>query len=155
MVPPRSLSYQHPFLVASLADNTIISYLVTSSEDKLEISTGRRLWGHTSAVSGAEVNNRGRAVSISSRGDEIRVWELEDAMTTASQRRTSTRIKAVDALSSVTAAITRRGSGLGLAVHEMERELSLTRTWVGFDDEQVVVLGERDQRQIMALYDFT
>ncbi|KIW13616.1 hypothetical protein PV08_08807 [Exophiala spinifera] len=155
MSPPTSLSYEHPFLVCSLADNTIMSFLVTSNESKLEISAGRRLWGHTSAVSGAEVNNRGKAVSISSRGDEIRVWELEPVMTSNAQSKTSTRIKAVDSFSGVTAALTRRGTGLGLALHEMKRELGLTRSWVGFDDEQVVVLGERDQKQIMALYDFT
>jgi hypothetical protein len=155
MSPPTSLSYEHPFLVSTLADNTIMSFLVISNEDKLEISAGRRLWGHTSAVSGAEVNNRGKAVSISCRGDEMRVWELETVMTTNSQPRTSTKIKTSDALSGVAAALVRRGSGLGLALHEMKRELGLTRRWVGFDEEQVVVLGERDQKQIMALYDFT
>lgn len=155
MSPPISLSYEHPFLISPLADNTIMSFLVTSNEEKLEISSGRRLWGHTSAVSGAQVNNRGKAVSISGRGDEMRVWELETVMTTTSQFRTSTKIQAVDALSGVVAAMKRRGSGLGLALREMKRELEITRRWVGFDEEQVVVLGERDQKQIMALYDFT
>ncbi|KAK7902395.1 hypothetical protein LTR67_002040 [Exophiala xenobiotica] len=155
MSPPTSLSYEHPFLLCTLADNTIMSFLVTSNENKLEISAGRRLWGHTSGVSGAEVNNRGKAVSISCRGDEIRVWELEPVMTANSQARTSTRIKTVDALSGVAAALARRGTGLGLALPEMKQEISLTRRWVGFDDEQVVVLGERDHKQIMALYDFT
>ena len=155
MSPPTSLSYEHPFLISTLADNTIMSFLVTSNEKKLEISTGRRLWGHTSAVSVAEVNNRGKAVSISGRGDEIRVWELETVMMSGSHSRTSTEVRAVDALSGVAVAMARRGSGLGLALHEMQRELELTRRWVGFDEEQVVVLGERDQKQIMALYDFT
>ncbi|KIW28824.1 uncharacterized protein PV07_04690 [Cladophialophora immunda] len=155
MSPPTSLSYQHPFLIGTLADNTIISFLVTSNDDKLEISGGRRLWGHTSAVSGAEVNNRGKAVSISSRGDEMRVWELEPVMTTESQPRASTQITAVDPFSGGAGLLARRGPGLGLALDEIRRELELTRRWVGFDDEQVVVLGERDQRQIMALYDFT
>jgi len=155
MSPPTSLSYEHPFLVSTLADNTIMSFLVTSNENKLEISAGRRLWGHTSAVSGAEVNNRGKAVSISSRGDEMRVWELETVMTAGGQPRTSTAIKGIDPLSGVTAALARRGSGLGLALQDLKRELGLTRRWVGFDEEQVVVLGERDQTQVMALYDFT
>ncbi|KAK4947384.1 hypothetical protein LTR10_013752 [Elasticomyces elasticus] len=155
MSPPNSLSYEHPFLVCTLADNTIMSFMVTSNETKLEVSAGRRLWGHTSAVSGAEVNNRGKAVSISCRGDEIRVWELEPVMTTSIQTKTSTRIKAVHDLSGIATALAERGSGLGLALHEMKRELSLTRRWVGFDEEQVVILGERDQTQIMALYDFT
>ncbi|KAL2401688.1 hypothetical protein ABEF93_007900 [Exophiala dermatitidis] len=155
MSAPTSLSYEHPFLVGTLADNTIMSFLVTSNEEKLEISAGRRLWGHTSAVSGAEVNNRGKAVSISCRGDEMRVWELEAVMTTNSPPRTSTEIKAVHRLSSAAAALARRGSGLRMAVQDMKKELDLTRRWVGFDDEQVVVLGERDQKQVMALYDFT
>ncbi|KIX99189.1 uncharacterized protein Z520_04765 [Fonsecaea multimorphosa CBS 102226] len=155
MKPPTSLSYQHPFLIGTLADNTIISFLVTSNDEKLEISAARRLWGHTSAVSGAEVNNRGKAVSISSRGDEMRVWDLEPVMTAESQPRASTRITAVDALPGSAGLLARRGPGLQSALGEVRRELELIRQWVGFDDEQVVVLGERDQRQIMALYDFT
>ncbi|OAP57856.1 hypothetical protein AYL99_08594 [Fonsecaea erecta] len=155
MNPPTSLSYQHPFLIGTLADNTIMSFLVTSNDQRLEISAGRRLWGHTSAVSGAEVNNRGKAVSISCHGDEMRVWELEPVMATESQPRASTRVTAVDAFSGGIGLLARRGPGLGLALGEMSRELELTRRWVGFDDEQVVVLGERNQRQIMALYDFT
>ncbi|EXJ61087.1 hypothetical protein A1O7_05240 [Cladophialophora yegresii CBS 114405] len=153
--PPTSLSYEHPYLIGTLADNTMMSFLVTSNHDRLEIGPGRRLWGHTSAVSGAEVNNRGKAVSISSRGDEVRVWELEHVMT-GFPAKTSTRIRAVDALSSIAAALARRGSGLGLALPEMKRELELNRRWVGFDEQQVAVLGETaDHTQVMALYDFT
>ncbi|KAH0828466.1 hypothetical protein FOPE_01559 [Fonsecaea pedrosoi] len=155
MNPPTSLSYQHPFLIGTLADNTIISFLVTSNDEKLEISAGRRLWGHTSAVSGAEVNNRGKAVSISSRGDEMRVWELEPVMATENQPRASTEIIAVDALCGGAELLRGRSPTLGFALGELRREMELTRRWVGFDDEQVVVLGERGQRQIMALYDFT
>ncbi|EXJ80056.1 hypothetical protein A1O3_08342 [Capronia epimyces CBS 606.96] len=154
MSAPTSISYKHPFLVGTLADNTIMSFLVTSNEEKLEISSGRRLWGHTSGVSDAEVNNRGKAVSISCRGDEIRLWELEPVMTANSQPRTSTEIKAVHSLPNISA-LARRASGLGFAVQNMKREVSLTRRWVGFDDERVVVLGERDRKQVMALYDFT
>jgi hypothetical protein len=153
--PPTSLSYEHPYLIGTLADNTMMSFLVTSNDDRLEISPGRRLWGHTSAVSGAEVNNRGKAVSISSRGDEVRVWELENVMTGVPAK-TSTQIRAVEALSSIAAALARRGSGLGLALQEVKRELELNRRWVGFDEHQVAVLGETaDHTQIMALYDFT
>ena len=152
---PTSLSYSHPFLLASLCDNTIMSYIVTSDDSKLEISSGRRLWGHTSAISGAEVSNRGKAVSVSARGEEIRVWELEDAMTTAGRGRSSTQIQSQHAALSIMAAVAKRGNGVGLALQEMSRELAFTRQWVGFDDEQVVVMGERDERQIMACYDFT
>ncbi|KIW93006.1 uncharacterized protein Z519_06855 [Cladophialophora bantiana CBS 173.52] len=155
MNPPTSLSYQHPFLIGTLADNTIMSFLVTSNDEKLEISSGRRLWGHTSAVSGAEVNNRGKAVSISFHGDEMRVWDLEPVMTAETQPRTSTRITSVNAFSRGAGLFARRNPSLGLALREIRNELELTRRWVGFDEEQVVVLGERDQKQIMALYDFT
>jgi hypothetical protein len=159
MSPPTSLSYEHPFLVCSLPDNTIMSFLVVSTDTMLDISSGRRLWGHTSAVTGAEVNNRGKAVSISSRGNELRVWNLEAAMATRYQGSTSTQVKAIEGMATLTPALVRRGSGLGLAFHEMRATQELdehVRRWVGFDDEQVVVLGEtRDRRQIMALYDFT
>ena len=152
---PTSLSYSHPYLLASLADNTIMSYIVTSNDKSLGISSGKRLWGHTSAISGAEVSSRGKAVSVSAKGEEIRVWELEDALTTAARGRPSTKIQPKHPALDVVAAVARRGSGLGLALKEMRRELSFTRRWVGFDDEQVVVMGERDDRQIMACYDFT
>lgn len=155
MSAPTSLSYEHPFVVCSLSDNTLMSYLVTSSSDSLEIRSGRRLWGHTSAVSGVQVNGRGKAVSISSKGEEIRAWELEEVMTAVLPRRTSTAIKGVDEMTGVVAVLAQRGSGLSLALDEMKREQSMTRRWVGFDDEQVVILGDRDQTQILSLYDFT
>ena len=153
--PPTSVSYEHPYLVASLADNTLMTFLVTSNNEILEIGSGRRLWGHTSAIAEVDVNKTGKAVSISSRGNEVRVWELETVMT-GSQLRTSTQVTAVDALSDVASALARRGSGLGLALHEMNRELELRRRWVGFDEQRVAVLAETpEQRQVMALYDFT
>ena len=153
--PPITLSYSHPFLLACLSDNTIMSYIVTSDDTELEISSGKRLWGHTSAVSGAEVSNRGKAVSVSAKGEEIRVWELEEAFTTLNRGRSSTQIRPEHAVLNLMAAVAKRGNGLGLALQEMKRELAFTRRWVGFDEEQVVVMGERDDRQIMACYDFT
>jgi hypothetical protein len=131
-------------------------YLVMSDTDKLDITAGRRLWGHTSSVSGAEVSGRGKAVSVSTKGNEIRVWELEDVITSTSCRKASIQIRAEKPdLTAMREAIARRGDGLGLALDDMQRELALTRSWVGFDDEQVVVLGERCRRQILLCYDFT
>ncbi|RVX66804.1 hypothetical protein B0A52_08997 [Exophiala mesophila] len=155
--PPQSLSYAHPFVIASLADNTIMSFLVTSTENQLEMSRGRRLWGHTAGISSVQVNSRGKAVSISQRGNEIRVWELEDVMTMAAHRRTSVQVKVVgSAWAQITAALAQRAQGLGLAVSELRRGEEITRgRWVGFDEEQVVVLGERASTQVMSLYDFT
>ena len=152
---PSCLSYSHPFLLASLSDNTIMSYIVTSDDTRLEISSGKRLWGHTSAVSGAEVSSRGKAVSVSAKGEEIRVWELEDALTTVGRGKSSTQVRPTHPVLDVMAAVAKRGNGLGLALQEMERELAFTRRWVGFDDEQVVIMGERDDRQIMGCYDFS
>jgi hypothetical protein len=156
MARPTALSYSHPYLLASLPDNTLMTYLVTSNADKLEIAPGRRLWGHTSSVSGVQVSDRGKAVSVSTRGNEIRVWELEDLLSTSFQRRTSVRIQAEKQdLGVITDAINRRGDGLGLARNEMQAEWATRRTWVGFDEEQVVVLGEQSRRQILSCYDFT
>ena len=152
--PPSSLSYAHPYLLASLPDNSLMSYIVTSDDEKLEISSGKRLYGHTSSAN-AEVSNRGKAVSVSVRGDDIRVWELEDALTTVGRGRSSTQVKAQHAAIEVASAIARRGTGLGLALHDMKKELALVRRSVGFDDEQVVVLGDRHDTQILACYDFT
>ena len=151
---PTSLSYAHPYLVASLPDNSLMSYIVSSNDDKLEISSGRRLYGHTSAAN-AEVSRRGKAVSVSARGEDIRVWELADVLTTAGRGRVSTQVKPKHAVLDIAAAIARRGTGLGLALSELKQELALSKRWVGFDEEQVVVLGDRDQTQILACYDFT
>jgi hypothetical protein len=156
MARPSSLSYSHPYLLASLPDNTLMLYLVMSDPEKLTITAGRRLWGHTSSISGAEVSGRGKAVSVSKLGSEIRVWELEDVITSTSSRKPSIRINPEKQnLGVVAVAIARRGDGIGLAFHDMQRELALTRSWVGFDDEQVVVLGERCRKQILSCYDFT
>ena len=152
--PPSSISYAHPYLIASLPDNSLMSYIVTSDDQKLEISSGKRLYGHTSSAN-AEVSSRGKAVSVSVKGDDIRVWELEDVLTTVGRGRPSTQIKAQHAAIEVASAIARRGTGLGLALNDMKKELALVRRSVGFDDEQVVVLGDRHDTQILACYDFT
>jgi WD40 repeat protein len=149
---PTSLSYSHPYLLASLRDNTIMSYTVTSTEDKLEISSGRRLWGHTSAVSRAEVSPRGKAVSMSVKGQDIHVWELEEILRPTGQR--SFHIPVVPSHKPLKGAA--QEIKLGFDLHGLKKELAITRNWVGFDDEQVIVLGEQeDQRQIMTCYDFT
>lgn len=153
--PPTSLSYSHPYLLASLADNTIMSYIVQSDAATLSMSSGRRLFGHTSAITSAEVSNRGKAVSVSGRGDEIRVWELEEMMTTL-RARTSTRVTTRDSVVlNMAEVLKKRGIGVGLALQEMKKELALTRRSVSFDEERVVVVGERGERQVMQLFDFS
>ena len=82
---PTSISYNHPYLVTAHSDNTLTLYTVRSTDAKLRVGYGTRLWGHTSAVSAVHVNSRGKAVSVTSRGDDVRVWDLEggvDARTT-------------------------------------------------------------------------
>jgi hypothetical protein len=138
---PTSLSYTHPYLLLSHPDNTLTLYLVTSNTQSLSISSGTRLWGHTSSVSGAHVEGRGKAVSVSSHGEELRIWELEGS---TSRRRTV-------------------GGGWSVKVQpkaafeeaESENE-GVMRGWVGFDDERVIVLKERTLgRQNLVVYDFT
>jgi hypothetical protein len=156
MARPTALSYSHPYLLASLPDNTLMTYLVTSNAEKLEIAPGRRLWGHTSSVSGVQVSGRGKAVSVSTRGNEIRVWELEELVSSSFPRRTSVCVQPQKQdLGIVADAIKRRGDGLGLALDEIQSERPTGGSWVGFDEEQVVVLGGNGRRQILLCYDFT
>ncbi|KAF2084728.1 hypothetical protein K490DRAFT_48572 [Saccharata proteae CBS 121410] len=166
---PTSLSYSHPYLLISHPDNTLTLYLVTSTASALSISPGSRLWGHTSSVSGAHVGVRGKAVSVSSRGDELRVWELEGGSSTSAFRRrqamgdvsiriTPEKKPAPDPqdLDAISDAISQRGSGLGLALEHKLDELAITRGCVGFDEENVIVLRERSQgTQALVVYDFT
>lgn len=156
---PTSLSYSHPYLLLSHTDNTLTLYLVTSSDKVLSIGTGSRLWGHTSSVSGAHVGGRGKAVSVSSRGDELRIWELEGRRKLASSdlsvRVQGENFPVATSVEDLSGAIARRASGLGLEVRDME-DLSVVKGWVGFDEENVVVLKERGAgSQSLVVYDFT
>jgi hypothetical protein len=143
---------------------------VSSTADALKISPGNRLWGHTSSVSGAHVGGRGKAVSVSTRGDELRVWELEGGFASASARRrlaagelsvqlrpekTSPPTKDDEILTLDHKA--RMNTGLGLALEDRGiDETSMTRGFVGFDDDKVVVLRERHAgNQTLVVYDFT
>lgn len=175
---PTSLSYSHPFLLTSHSDNTLTMYLVFSSADKLVIRDSRRLWGHTSAVSNVQVGERGKAVSVSPRGNEIRIWELESAVSSfsasvnspsspvQSRNRTlkgdsSVRIhhdqSSAASLHSIYGA--KDWSLLASSQDEAEPVPSQSRHpdgWVGFDEEQVVVLRQRGVRaQFLERYDFT
>ncbi|QSZ37107.1 hypothetical protein DSL72_009199 [Monilinia vaccinii-corymbosi] len=74
---PTNLSYAHPYILAAHPDNTLSLYLCTSTRTSLTLSPPQKLFGHTSAISFASITSRGKAVSISERGGELRVWELE------------------------------------------------------------------------------
>jgi hypothetical protein len=152
---PTSLSYHHPYLLVSHPDNTLTLYLVTSTADSLSISPGSRLWGHTSAVSGATVGGRGKAVSISRRG-ELRVWELEGGFaSSAARKRLAGKDLSVQVRPAGVVCAGSTASG-GDEPGEDSYELTLTRGWLGFDDENVVTLKEDSQgKQALMVYDFT
>jgi len=176
---PTSLSYTHPYLLVAHPDNTLTLYLVSSTAESLSISAGSRLWGHTSSVSGAHVGGRGKAVSVSKRGDELRVWELEGGFGSLSARKRlavgdlSVRLhpesRKADNLDTAQAGldlINNRSSNDSepagtLSPNNTDAdadadELTLTRGWIGFDEENVVVLKEQSQgRQALVVYDFT
>lgn len=171
---PTSLSYTHPYLLVSHPDNTLTLYLVTSTAESLFISAGSRLWGHTSSVSGAHVGGRGKAVSVSRKGDELRVWELEGGFASAAAKK---RLAAGDLSVQLrperrcAVSIDTHQAGLDLVNRTSSHrpsvtrgdpeiqeasELTLTRGWIGFDDENVVVLKEKSHRgQALVVYDFT
>lgn len=162
---PTSLSYSHPYLLASHPDNTLSLYMVTSTTGALSIGNGRRLWGHTTSVSGAHVGDRGKAVSVSSRGDELRVWELEGGLSkrrvTAAEEsievrpgiRDDTAGEFVDDSLEMSAS---RNGVRRLGDEGNAAELAITPGWVGFDEEKVVVLREKGLgTQALVVYDFT
>ncbi|KAK1765080.1 hypothetical protein QBC33DRAFT_561364 [Phialemonium atrogriseum] len=166
---PTNLCYTHPYLLATLPDNTLVLHLCTSTASSLNVSPGIRLWGHTSGISDAEITARGKAVSVSSRGEEMRVWELEGGRSAAGSGGGGGGDGGVGAGRSVeirpggggyqsSSPLTRAddgggeaGDGYGYGYGWDER-----RNWVGFDDEMVIVLKERKGGgESLMVYDFT
>lgn len=162
LTKPTSLSYSHPYLLASHPDNTLTLYLVQSTDKELKIGDGSRLWGHTSSVSGAHVGERGKAVSASAHGDEIRVWELEGGLRSTSSRRRAAAGEASVQIRSETRAIAdimggpSPGTGCSTGLLKSTRELSTTKGFVSFDEEKVVILRERGHgSQTLVVFDFS
>jgi hypothetical protein len=163
---PTTLSYAHPYILATHPDNTLTLYLCTSSSSTLSISPGMKLWGHTSSVSSAEITPRGKAVSVSTRGNELRVWELEGGFGSASRKRLLSRPTGKGPLErSVRVRPEARGtdhepedsaSTIGRDVNGFKEEVEARKQWVGFDDEVVIVLKESGRgTQALMVYDFT
>lgn len=164
--PPTSMSYSHPYLLTSHADNTLTMYLVVSDHHRLFVRGGQRLWGHTSSVSAVQVTNRGKAVSVSSRGDEIRIWELEPAVRSLGSRQLLQEENSIqvnpenkdrDESELESAPRSLRGglsdSGLDTGA---PGEVSVMHGCVGFDDERVLLLREKTVgTQLLECYDFT
>ncbi|KAK7946255.1 F-box domain-containing protein [Apiospora aurea] len=125
---PTSICYNHPYLLATLPDNTLILHLCTSNATSLSVSPGIRLWGHTSGISDAEITSRGKAVSA--RSIEVRP-----------------NVRAAKAKAD---AESDESNSNTLATFDEKRN------WVGFDDEMVIVLKESSQgRESLMVYDFT
>ncbi|KJZ74292.1 hypothetical protein HIM_06298 [Hirsutella minnesotensis 3608] len=143
---PIRLCYSHPYLLATLPDNCMVLHLCTSTATSLSIAPGIRLWGHTSGISDAEITPRGKAVSVSTRGDEIRLWELEGRVggSSVEVRPRSQDGKDHEGL---------RPNLWGLSGYD---NLPDKKNWVGFDNEVVVVLKESgDGSESLVVYDFT
>ncbi|KAH3908429.1 hypothetical protein HBH56_174920 [Parastagonospora nodorum] len=162
---PTSMSYSHPYLLVAHPDNTLSLYLVKSTAAALSISSGNRLWGHTSSISGAHVGMRGKAVSVSRLGDELRVWDLEGGITSLANRRRlrngemSVRVqpsKAENHTDNTEEDSLRDKAGLRLALDQGFDDSTVSRGWVGFDEQNVIVLREkREGIQALVVYDFT
>ncbi|TWU71349.1 hypothetical protein ED733_002840 [Metarhizium rileyi] len=146
---PIRLCYSHPYLLVTLPDNTLVLHLCTSSASSLSISPGIRLWGHTSGISDAEITPRGKAVSVSTRGDEIRVWELEGRVSGSSVKlRPRQSSDDMEPLSKV--------KGPDSTTPRVVADWGDRKNWVGFDEEMVVVLKESlGGRESLLVYDFT
>lgn len=131
-----------------------------STNESLEIAPGQQLFGHTSALSGAHIGNRGRAVSISARGSELRVWELEGSIPGSRRGRESVRVYPSPPHTSLTTSSHLNLAGppsLSLPQANWQGDTALDR-WllVGFDNEKVVVHREKETgSHVFMVYDFS
>ena len=164
---PTSISYYHPYLLMAHADNTLTLSMVTSTTDVLTISPKTRLWGHTSSVLGADIGPRGRAVSVSNRGGEIRVWQLEEAASISASRilgisqidegsikLSPENVRRAEPSSVQEPCRPATASRYRVIPAAYPQEV-VTREWVGFDEENVVVLNEQHGSQSLAVYAFS
>ncbi|KAF7865282.1 hypothetical protein EAF04_006259 [Stromatinia cepivora] len=137
---PTTLSYAHPYILATHPDNTLSLYLCTSTHTSLTLSPPQKLFGHTSSISFASITSRGKAVSVSEHGGELRVWELEPGMfkrgrgageersVRVGDGRERVDVRGVGEIDGKRDDRVRKGK-------DLEKKL-----WVGFDEEMVIVL---------------
>ncbi|KAH6665147.1 hypothetical protein B0J14DRAFT_492646 [Halenospora varia] len=156
---PTTLSYSHPYILATHPDNTLTLYLCTSTSSTLQISPGTKLWGHTSSVSSASITQRGKAVSVSTRGNELRVWELEGGFASSSSS-TPSKARKVNRrereLLNGERSVVVKHSAVETVGDGFENAIGARKRWVGFDDEVVIVLKESEGgTQALMVYDFT
>ncbi|KAI4103220.1 MAG: hypothetical protein LQ339_004323 [Xanthoria mediterranea] len=158
---PTSLSYTHPYLLTAYSDNTMTLYMVTSNARELFIGPGKPLCGHTSSVLGAHVGDRGKAVSVSAGGNDLRVWELEAGLSSSSSRRRAVWAEASVMVRPETADeqqdfISRqKAQNQTISNLTAQEDLVTSKGWLSFDEEQVVLLGEKSQgSQALVVYNF-
>ena len=152
-----SICYTHPYLLTAHADNTMMLFLVTSNEGELCIGEGHRLWGHACSVAGASIDSRGKAVSITRKGGELKVWDLEGGGgSTAIKKHRFTDNRSVRIRpGNVNYEIPKGLSLINQAILNSPR-IPRSEDWVGFDEEKVIVLRERvSDSQALSVYDFT
>jgi hypothetical protein len=108
---------------------------------------------------------RGKAVSVSRLGDELRVWDLEGGITSLANRRRfrngdmSVRVqpsKASDGSDNAEEDSNHDKAGLRLALDQRFDDSTVSRGWVGFNEQNVIVLREKSEgSQALVVYDFT
>lgn len=157
---PTSLSYHHPYLLTAHPDNTLTLYLVTSTTKELTIGSGSQLWGHTSSVSSTYVGERGKAVSVSTVGNELRVWELEGRGPPNLHRKGAVDEASVQVRPEMHENLldmpVGRGPLCGSHTTSELDESTVAKDWVAFDEEKVVLLREKmEGAQALVVYDFT
>lgn len=117
-------------------------------------------------MSSAEITSRGKAVSVSTRGNELRVWELEGGSGSRksipgsyprskySERSVRIRPEIKDLGGEIGGGD--GGEDLETGVRPSMMEIEGRKQWVGFDDEVVIVLKESGGgTQALMIYDFT
>jgi hypothetical protein len=103
---------------------------------------------------------RGKAVSVSRLGDELRVWDLEGGMTSSVNRKRSRNgelsVRVQPSKTENVDAPDDDSAGLRFALEKGLDEPSVSRGWVGFDEQNVIVLREKSEgSQALVVYDFS
>ncbi len=104
-------------------------------------------------------------MSVSTKGNELRVWELEGGFGTASKNRTSTSKDPLESSVRVRTdartdhdrdVLDHRPFASRKDMHDFGEEQEARKQWVGFDEEVVIVLKEsRRGTQALIVHDFT
>jgi hypothetical protein len=108
---------------------------------------------------------RGKAVSVSRLGDELRVWDLEGGISSSATRNRSlngelsVRVQPAKAAEDSEEMIddeVKKRFGLRFALDQGFDDSTISRGWVGFDEQNVIVLREKSEgSQALVVYDFT